>query len=258
MTPFAAVLRSEWTKLMSLRSTKVALALSVVLALALTALLAVVVGATHGDWTAADRQSWEPGEASLIGGILAAIILTVLALTAATGEYASGTIHLTFTATPRRGRVLAAKTLVVAAVTLAAGLVSNVAMFLLGQALFGTYGLETASLLDGDSLRTVFVGGALAPLLPVVALLVGMAVRSVAAAITGVFAFVFGVPILGELLPRWWQDHVFDYMLFAAADTITNTDASSSLAPGTAVLVVAAWMAVLLALTWALLERRDA
>jgi ABC-type transport system involved in multi-copper enzyme maturation permease subunit len=169
----------------------------------------------------------------------------VLALTAANGEYAAGTIHLTFTATPRRGRVLAAKTLVVAAVTLAAGLVSNVAMFLLGQALFGTYGLETASLLGRDSLRTVFVGGALAPLLPVVALLVGMAVRSVAAAITGVFAFVFGLPILGELLPRWWQDHVFDYMLFAAADTITNTAASSSLASGTAVFVAAAWMAVL-------------
>lgn len=134
MTSFAAVLRSEWTKLISLRSTKVALALSVVLALALTALLAVVAGATHGDWTPEDRQSREPGEGSLIGGILTVVILTVLGVTAATGEYVSGTIRLTFTATPRRGRVLAAKALVVAAVTLAAGLVSNVAMFLLGGA----------------------------------------------------------------------------------------------------------------------------
>jgi len=83
-------------------------------------------------------------------------------------------------------------------------------------------------------------------------------VRSVAAVITGVFAFVFGVPILGELLPRWWQDHVFDYMLLDAAGTITNTNASSALAPETAVLVVAVRMAVLLAVTWALLERRDA
>lgn len=82
--------------------------------------------------------------------------------------------------------------------------------------------------------------------------------RSVAAAITGVFAFVFGVPILGELLPRWWQDHVFDYMLLDAAGTITNTNASSALAPATAVLVVAVRMAVLLAVMWALLERRDA
>jgi hypothetical protein len=258
MTAFTAVLRSEWTKLISLRSTKVALVLSVVLALALTALLAVVVGATHDDWTLADRQSWAPGEASLIGAILPAIILTVLGVTAATGEYVSGTIHLTFAATPRRGHVLAAKALVVAAVTLAAGLVSNVTMFLLGQALFGTYGLETASLLDGDSLRAVFVGGALAPLLPVVALLIGMVVRSAAGAITAVFALVFGAPILSELLPRWWQDHVFDYMLFAAADMITTTDASNALAPGTAVLVVAGWMAVLLAVVWALLEQRDA
>jgi hypothetical protein len=33
---------------------------------------------------------------------------------------------------------------------------------------------------------------------------------------------VFGVPFLGELLPRWWQEHVFEYMLFAASDAIAN------------------------------------
>lgn len=102
----------------------------------------------------------------------------------------------------------------------------------------------------------MLLGGALTPVLPVVALLIGMVLRSAAAAITGVFAFVFGVPILGELLPSWLQNHVFDYMLFAASDAITNPDAP--IAPGIGVLVTAAWMAVLLGATWALLERRDA
>lgn len=258
MTPFGSLLRSEWTKLISLRSTKLALALGVALALALTALLAVVTGATHDEWTAADHRSWEPADASLIGGLLTAIILTVLAVTAATGEYASGTIRLTFTATPRRGRVLAAKVLVIAGVALAAALLSNLAMFLLGQALFAAYGLETASLFEGESLRLVFLGAAVAPLLPVVALLMGLVLHSAAATITAMFAFVFGVPILGELLPRWWQEHVFHYMLFAASDVITNPGASSGPAPAVAALVVTAWMAVLLTATWALLERRDA
>jgi hypothetical protein len=46
MTPFSATLRSEWTKLISLRSTKVMLACSLLLAVALSALLANVVGHT--------------------------------------------------------------------------------------------------------------------------------------------------------------------------------------------------------------------
>jgi hypothetical protein len=33
---------------------------------------------------------------------------------------------------------------------------------------------------------------------------------------------VFGVPFLGELLPRWWQEYVFEYMLLAASDAIAN------------------------------------
>jgi len=49
MTPFTATLRSEWTKLRSLRSTKVMLAAGLLLALALSALLANVVGNTWDD-----------------------------------------------------------------------------------------------------------------------------------------------------------------------------------------------------------------
>jgi hypothetical protein len=60
---------------------------------------------TSDEWTPKNPREWEPAEASLIGGIIATIIFAVLGATAATGEYASGRIRLTFTATPRRGRV---------------------------------------------------------------------------------------------------------------------------------------------------------
>lgn len=257
MTPLPNLLRSEWTKLISLRSTKTALALSVLLALALTALLAVVAGATQDEWTAADWRSWEPADASLIGGLPSALVLAVLGVTAATGEYASGTIHLTFAATPRRGRVLAAKTLVIAAVTLAASLVAYVAMFLLGQTLFGAYDLPTAGLFDGDAPRLVFVSAALAPLLPVVGMLAGLALRGAAAAITGLFASTIGLPILAELLPPRWQT-IFDYHPFAASDAIADPGGPGGLAPALAALVLVAWLAALLAGTRTLLEHRDA
>ena len=60
MTPFSATLRSEWTKISSLRSTNVMLAFSLVSALALSALLALVVGNTWEDWKPADLRDYEP------------------------------------------------------------------------------------------------------------------------------------------------------------------------------------------------------
>ncbi len=78
MTPFSATLRSEWTKLRSLRSTKVMLALSLVCALALSALLALVVGNTWDDWKPADRRDYEPIGAALIGGVASAIFFLVI------------------------------------------------------------------------------------------------------------------------------------------------------------------------------------
>ena len=146
MTPFSATLRSEWTKLSSLRSTKVMLAFSLVLALALSALLAIVVGNTWDDWKPADRRDYEPIGAALVGQLASAILFLVIGVKAATAEYGAGMMRLTLTATPRRGRVLAAKALVVAAVTLVAALVGNVAMFLLARAILSSYGIETTSL----------------------------------------------------------------------------------------------------------------
>ena len=92
MTPFSATLRSEWTKISSLRSTKVMLAcIACVLALALTALLALVVGNTWDDWKPADRRDYEPIGAALIGALVPArSCFLVIGVKAATAEYGSG------------------------------------------------------------------------------------------------------------------------------------------------------------------------
>lgn len=98
-----------------------------------------------------------------------------------TAEYGSGMMRLTLTATPRRGRVLAAKAAVVAGLTLAGGLVTATVTFLVAQAVFASYGVPTASLADGDALRTVLGDGVLTPVLPVIAVALGFATRSTAA-----------------------------------------------------------------------------
>ena len=99
-----------------------------------------------------------PASASC-GSLFSAIVFAVIGATAVTSEYGSGMMRITLTATPRRGRVLAAKAAVVAAVTLVAGLVTATTTFVVAQLVFASYGVPTASLGDGDALRTVLGDG---------------------------------------------------------------------------------------------------
>jgi MFS family permease len=261
MIPFSATLRSEWTKLVHLRATRVTNAFAVVLAIGMTAVAAIVAGATWHHWGPADRRDFEPIGFSLIGGLLSFIPFAVVGVTAATSEYTTGMIRLTLTATPRRERVLAAKALSVAGVSLAAGLVSIAGMFLVAQAIFASYGIHHASLGDADALRTVLATAVLSPVLPVTGMVFGFALRSTAGAITATLAWVFVPPILDGVLPRWLRDHVLAYLPGRADEALSTGHLAGStvhMAPALAVLIIVAWLAALLAGAWALLERRDA
>src|SRR5207245_9961531 len=69
----------------------------------------------------------DPGrgvERTLIGAFVGLIVLTIVATLFITGEYRRGLIRSTFAASPRRGRVLAAKALVIGAVAYVAGLIA--------------------------------------------------------------------------------------------------------------------------------------
>ena len=55
-----STVRSEWTKLASLRSTAVMVAVGLLLGIGLTAGFAVVVGVTWQDWDAGERAQFEP------------------------------------------------------------------------------------------------------------------------------------------------------------------------------------------------------
>src|SRR5690606_16874587 len=107
--PFTATLRSEWTKLMTVRTTYVMLALSAVLSLGATALLCWAVGWSWGEWSEADRAAFDPIMSAFGGLILTTVLFVALGVHFVTSEYASGMVRLTLTTTPRRGRVLLAK-----------------------------------------------------------------------------------------------------------------------------------------------------
>jgi ABC-type transport system involved in multi-copper enzyme maturation permease subunit len=254
-------IQSEWTKLSTLRATRVQLGIAVVLSPVLSALAALIVGLTHHDWKPQDVAGFEPIGFSMIGTLVGGIVFAVLGVRAVTAEYGSGMIRLSLTATPRRERLLAAKAAVVALVTLVAGTVMTVAMFVAAQAILSGYDVESAGLGDGDALRAVLATSVTSPIVPLFALSLGFMLRSTAGAITSVLGLIFVPAIVGAILPQSWQDHVLVYLPGAASDAIAFgqlPDAPHGLSPAIAALVLAGWTALFLGGALLALERRDA
>jgi ABC-2 type transport system permease protein len=255
---FGATIASEWTKLTSLRSARVTLTLGIVLGIGATALLDWAVLATWNEWSAEDRAAFSPIETSLIGTILTGTLFTVLGVTAVSSEYGSRMATLTFTATPRRERVLLAKVVVVAAVTFVASLVAVAGMVLVSRLLFADEDVPVAS--TGRVLRVVVGFAAGAPLFPVIAVALTFVLRSAAGSVAALLGLLFGPYVLAPFLPQWWEDHGQRYLPGSASDSLTLPsfpDSPPGLSNWAAALVVAGWLAAFLGLAVVVLDRRD-
>jgi ABC-2 type transport system permease protein len=258
--PFSATLASEGAKLASLRSTWVTVVVSTVFGVGLTALTSAAVAATWRDWPPEEVAGFEPVLFSLLGTIVPGIALVTLAVKVVTNEYSSGMMRLTMTATPGRGRVLAAKVLVVGALVLVTTAVATVASFLVGQAIFARAGLDAASLGDGATRRAILLASLLGPVMPVLAVALAMLLRSTAAAVTAALGLIILPSFLGPMLPQWWQHNVLGYLPGPASDSIALGDLQGSPLyhpSGTSAVVLVAWLAGTLGVAALALSRRD-
>src|SRR5690606_28786619 len=142
--------------------------------IALSALFALAVGATFDDWPAAEQLEFDPVVFSFGGALLTAIFFIAVGARVATAEYSSEMIRLTFAATPRRDRVLGAKVLVVSFATWAFGAIAMVGMVIASQAVLAGFDVRTASVFDGEVVRTLAILVATTPLFPILGLVGGI------------------------------------------------------------------------------------
>ncbi|GII61130.1 ABC transporter permease [Sphaerisporangium krabiense] len=113
---------AEWVKLRSVRSTYYVLGVALLI-VALTALLSLQAVSA---WDAASpelRARWRGITAEEYFLPFVQLVIGVLGVLTITSEYASGMVGAALLAVPRRGRLLAAKAVVLAAVSFAAGVV---------------------------------------------------------------------------------------------------------------------------------------
>jgi hypothetical protein len=180
-------------------------------------------------------------------------------------------IRTTFAASPRRGRVLAAKALVLGGATFVAGLVACLAAFLLAQPTlrangYGPPAFPRASLTDGPVLRAVIGSAAVLALVAVLGLAAGAILRRSAGAITAVILLLVLPQLVAAALPvsagRWLQ-RLTPSAGFAIQQTVERglclpEDGCFPEGPWLGFGVLCAYVAVALAVAFWLLRRRDA
>jgi hypothetical protein len=85
--------------------------------------------------------------------------------------------------------------------------------------------------------------------------------RSVAASLTAVLALMFAPPVLGGLLPEWWQLNVLRLLPGPATDTLATghlVDSDLEHHPLVAALLVGAWIGLFVWLAVMRVVRADA
>lgn len=254
----ADLVRSEWTKLRTVRSTAWTLGMTALVGLAASG---IATGVTRAQWaamSASNKASFHPVEVSLMGVYLGGtLLLGILGILVMSSEYATGTIRATLAAAPRRPMVLAAKVLVFGAATLVAAEVTAFAGFFLGQALL-TSPAPHATLSSPGALRAVAGIGLFLCVVGLLALGIAVLVRHTAGAISAYVGVILVLPIIVSALPGSLEPEIERLLPIEFGSVMINDSTPGAFGPWAGLLILCGYAVLVLALGTLFLVRRDA
>ena len=252
----ADVLRSEFWKLRTVRSTYWALLAAVVFNIALAALLAVFL---PGHLSAHTKATIDSTRVSLGGLHLSQVAFGMLGVLVITSEYGTGMIRATLAAVPQRRLMLTAKTTVFAVTALITGITSCFAAYAAFQSLLPSGDSMRTSLSDPGVLRAVTGAGLYLTMLGLFGLGLGAIIRSSTGAVATLLGVLFVPSLLVTLLPQSWQDTIGPYLPMNAGETIiTVHHQAHTLQPWPGFGVFSVYAAAALAAGFILISHRDA
>lgn len=268
---FTGVVRSEWIKLWTVRSTWWTLSILIALTVGMSALVAFSlssedVGAAFFGGGTAEEQQAQVFMISTSGVSFGALVVSILGALAVTGEYSTGAIRSTFLAVPRRWPALLAKDLVLAAVLFVLGVISALVSYLITAALLHDLLPDQAGL-DAQAWRAIIGTGVYLAALALIAAHIGAIVRSTAGAVSIALGLVLVVPVVLSIMAGFdisWAQTVSDWlpsnlgdvvMTLALPESLGGSADGLSVAEGFAGL--AAWVVGTGALALVLVRSRD-
>jgi ABC-type transport system involved in multi-copper enzyme maturation permease subunit len=259
---WTGLLRAEWTKIRSVRSTVWSLLAFVVVAVGFSAIIAAVLS---NDWNTtgghgAHAQLHTNPTATIYGAgfYLGQLALCVLGVIVMSSEYTTGAIRSSLLAVPRRVPMLAAKVVVFAVLELIVAAITVFAVFFLFTTVIHSHIVITLG--TSGVLRATFGGILYLTVLGLLALAIGGIIRHTAGAIATVIGLVLVVPPLVSLIPGTIAAHVYAYLPAQAGELVAQTTQQSGdlLSPWQGFGVLCLETAVLLIVSAVLLVRRDA
>lgn len=256
LSHFADVLRSEFCKFRSVRSTFWALLAIVAFNVVTAALLAIFL---PSHLSVHQKATIDSTRVSLGGMHLSQVAIGLLGVLVITSEYTTGMIRATLAAMPQRRLMLTAKTAVFTAAAILTGIAASFAAYLTFQALLPAGDAMRTSLPDPGVLRAVTGAGLYLAVLGLLGLGLGAVLRSSAGAVAALFAGLFVPSILISLLPQSWQNTIGPYLPMNAGETVfTVHHQAHTLQPWTGFGVFCLYAAATLTAGFTLINHRDA
>ncbi len=251
-------IRAEWAKTWSDPGTPWLLGGLLVASVAVSA---VAIGAARCQAAGCGQ---DPARISLDGVYLGQTVAALAGVLAIGGEYGTGMIRVTLTAVPGRGRLLAAKTLVLAGPVLAVSVLAAAASMLAGWLVLPGHGFTAAQGLDlasGAMWRAACCAALYLMLVAVLGLGVTTVVRDSAAAVGITLGLLYLFPVAAALAgDPAIQRHLQQIgPMSAGMDSMATAGLHAlPLTPWQGLGVVAMWAAAALILGGAMLRLRDA
>jgi ABC-2 type transport system permease protein len=253
------VLRSEWTKLWTLRSTRWSVLVSMLAMAGLGPLIAAVQMSRWSHLSPHDRLTYDAINTGVGGWHLAQLTIGVLGVLVITGEYTTGMIRSSLMAVPRRLPVLWGKLIVFAAVTFGLMLIASLISFLSVQAIVTQHHVQR-SLGDPGALRTVIGAALFLMVLSIMCVGIGTLLRNTAGGIATFVGLLFVLPGISAILPSSVNDSISPYLPLNAGTTLASHsfDNPHHLAPWTGFALFCGYAAVAVLAGAFTLLRRDA
>jgi ABC-2 type transport system permease protein len=215
------IIRAEWRKFRTVRSTYWSLLALTVLGIGLSALISAAASNHYANASPSDKAQWDPTSISQAGFALAQLALGVLGVLIMSSEFSTGSIQTTLAAVPRRTPVLAAKAIVFGLVALVVGEVLAFIAFFVGQSIIkGNAPYVTIG--DHDVLRAVVGSGLYAAVLGILALSIATIVRNTAFGIVILVLLLYVLPGVSAALPANIEHTVEKFWPTQAGGQITD------------------------------------
>ena len=255
---FADLIRAEWIKFRSTRSTYFTILGTVVIAIGVGALVAHNDDANWPTMPAIYRAGVDPIDVAFRGFPVAQLTIGALGVLMISSEYACGLIRTTFGAAPQRRAVLGAKAVVIGAAALVIGEITAFAGFLLSQGLLSSTG-KGLSITDSGVLSEVASAGMYLAVVALLGLALGVLVRHTAGGISALFLLVFLAPNVVSGLPGPWNARIGEWLPPNLAQQLIDLHPSAELLsrPWSLVVLLAYPVVFLTAAAWRL-TRSDA